>query len=37
MNITLKCMYCFIDFKQAFDPVDRQKNHTDTAGIEDTK
>jgi len=27
----------FIDFKQAFLSVDRQKNHTDTTGIEDTK
>jgi hypothetical protein len=27
----------FTDFKQAFDSADRQKNHTDTTGIEDTK
>jgi hypothetical protein len=27
----------FTDFKQAFDSVDRQKNHTDTTGTKDTK
>jgi hypothetical protein len=27
----------FIDFKQAFDPVDRQKKHKVTTGTEDTK
>ena len=43
-QILEKCYECniemhvlFIDFKQSFDSVDRQKDHAHTTGIEDTK
>ena len=37
MNIALKCLYCVLNFKQAFNSVDRKKKHTDITGTEDTK
>jgi ABC-type amino acid transport system permease subunit len=33
----IKMHILFVDFKQAFDPVDKQINYTDTTVTENTK